>query len=75
MSGFVICIRNEGNEESLMVGRVYRKLPDNRSVCDRLLRVVDEDRSEPDGYLYPASMFAPVELPEETRRALTAAGI
>lgn len=75
MSGFVICIRNEGNEECLMVGRVYRKLPDIRSVCDRLLRVIDEDRSEPDGYLYPASMFAPVKLPEEARRALTAAGI
>ena len=75
MSGFVICIRNEGNEESLMVGRVYRKLPDTRSVCDRLMRVVDEDRSEPGGYLYPASMFVRVELPEEARRALTAAGI
>ncbi|MDE0222855.1 MAG: hypothetical protein OXJ90_26545 [Spirochaetaceae bacterium] len=54
---------------------MYRRLPEARAVDERLLRVIDEDRSEPDGYLYPASMFAPVELPEETRRALTAAGI
>ena len=39
-----------------------------------MLRVIDEDKSEPDGYLYPASMFAPIELPEVAKRALTAAG-
>ena len=39
-----------------------------------MLRVVDEDKSEPDGYLYPASMFAPMELPEVARLALMAAG-
>jgi hypothetical protein len=72
---YVICISNQGNEASLVVGRVYRRVPEARAVDKRLLRVIDEDRSEPDGYLYPASMFAPVELPEEARRALTAAGI
>ena len=35
-----------------------------------VLRVIDEDKSEPDGYLYPASMFAPIELPEAAERAL-----
>ena len=35
-----------------------------------MVRVVDEDRSEPDGYLYPASMFAPIELPEIVKQAL-----
>ncbi|WP_258189447.1 hypothetical protein [Candidatus Hakubella thermalkaliphila] len=39
-----------------------------------MLRIVDEDKSEPDGYLYPASMFAPIELPEVAERALMAAG-
>ena len=71
----MICISNQGNEASLVVGRVYRRVPEARAVDKRLLRVIDEDRSESDGYLYPASMFAPVELPEEARRALTAAGI
>lgn len=39
-----------------------------------MLRVIDEDRSEPDGYLYPVTMFAPIELPEVAQRALMAAG-
>jgi len=38
-----------------------------------MIRVLDEDKSEPDGYLYPLSMFAPIELPEAAERALTAA--
>ena len=75
MIEYVICIDNRGNEASLVVGRVYRRLREARAVDEGLFRVIDEDRSEPDGYLYPASMFAPVELPEEARRALTAAGI
>ena len=40
----------------------------------RMLRVIDEDRSEPDGYLYPVAMFAPIELPEAAQRVLLAAG-
>ena len=39
-----------------------------------MLRVLDEDESEPDGYLYPASMFAPIELPKAAERAMMAAG-
>ena len=38
-----------------------------------MLRVVDEDTSEPDGYPYPASIFAPIELPESAQRALAIA--
>ena len=30
-----------------------------------------EDKSEPDGYLYPAAMFAPIDLPEVAKRVLT----
>lgn len=39
-----------------------------------MIRIVDEDLSEPDGYLYPASMFVPVQLPEEAKQALMAKG-
>ncbi|MGH8564689.1 MAG: hypothetical protein ACREXW_11635 [Gammaproteobacteria bacterium] len=39
-----------------------------------MLRIIDEDKSEPDGYLYPAAMFAPIELPEVAKRVLMAAG-
>ena len=75
MSEFVICIDNEGSRVSLTVGKVYRTLPDPKAATHGLLRVLDEDRSERDGYLYPAAMFAPIELPETAQRALTAAGI
>jgi hypothetical protein len=74
MSGFVICVNNESNPASLIVGKVYRTLADAQAEAHNMLRVIDEDKSEPDGYLYPASMFAPVELPEVAKQALTAAG-
>ncbi len=74
MSRFVICIDNQSNSASLILGKVYRALPDSEAETHNMLRIIDEDKSEPDGYLYPASMFAPIELPEAAERALTAAG-
>ena len=74
MSDYVICISNESNPASLILGKVYRKLHDAQAETHAMLRVIDEDRSEPEGYLYPASFFAPIELPESAQRALTAAG-
>ncbi|CDM65859.1 hypothetical protein [Pyrinomonas methylaliphatogenes] len=74
MSEFVICINNEGNPASLIVGKVYRRLPDPEAEAHDMIRIVDEDLSEPDGYLYPASMFVPVELPERVKQVLMAMG-
>ena len=70
MNHFVICINNDTNPASLILGKVYRTLPDAEAEAHDMVRVVDEDRSEPDGYLYPASKFAPIELPEAAERAL-----
>ena len=74
MSGFVICINNDSNPTSLILLKVYRTLPDAEAQAHNMLRVIDEDKSELDGYLCPASMFAPIELPEAARRALRGAG-
>ena len=74
MSEFVICINNDRNPASLIVGKVYRRLPCPEAESHNMLRIVDEDTSELDGYLYPASMFVPVELPEEAKQALMAVG-
>lgn len=74
MSEFVICINNNSNPASLIVGKVYRRLPDPEAEPHNMLRIMDEDVSEPDGYLYLASIFVPVELPEEAKRALMAVG-
>ena len=73
MSDFVICIDNGGNPASLILGKVYRKLPDVEAETHAMVRVLDEDVSEPDGYLYPAANFAPIELPESAQRALMTA--
>jgi len=75
MSEFVICLNNESNPASPIVGKVYRALPDAEAEAHGMLRVIDEDKSKPDGYLYPAAMFAPIELPEVAKRALAAAGV
>ena len=74
MSDFVICINNESNPASLIVGKVYRTLSDAEAEAHAMVRVLDKDQSEPDGYLYPAAMFAPIELPEVARRVLMAVG-
>jgi len=39
-----------------------------------MLRIIDEDKAESDGYLYPASMFAPIGLPEAAKPVLMASG-
>lgn len=70
MSDFAICINNESNPASLIVGKVYRALPDAEAESHNMLRIIDEDKSEPEGYLYPASMFANIELPEVAEQAL-----
>ncbi|HEY3136684.1 MAG TPA: hypothetical protein VGL29_11710 [Blastocatellia bacterium] len=72
MNHFVICINNDRNPASLIVGKVYRTLPDEAAELHNMIRVIDEDTSEPDGYLYPASMFASIESPEVAERALMA---
>ena len=74
MNNFVICINNDSNPASLILGKVYRTLPDAEAEAHSMLRVIDEDKAESDGYLYPASMFAPIELPEVAERVLVAAG-
>ncbi|OHB79600.1 MAG: hypothetical protein A2Z25_03405 [Planctomycetes bacterium RBG_16_55_9] len=74
MNEFVICINNDNNPASLILGKVYRTLPDAEAEAHNMQRVIDEDKSEPDGYLYPASMFAPIELPEVAQRVLMSAG-
>ncbi|HZQ09918.1 MAG TPA: hypothetical protein VFD70_25305 [Anaerolineae bacterium] len=38
-----------------------------------MIRITDEDTSELDGYLYPASLFAPIMLPKAVERALVSA--
>lgn len=70
MNDFVICINNESNPASLIVGKVYRVLLDADAATHNMIRIIDEDITEIDGYLYPASMFVPIELPEAAKQAV-----
>lgn len=70
MTQFVICINTGSTPASLVLGKVYRVLPDEEGEHHNMIRVVDEDISEPDGYLYPSSLFAPIDLPEIAQQAL-----
>ena len=73
MIEFVICINNDTNPASLILGKVYRTVADTKAASHNMLRILDEDKSEPDGYLYPASMFVAIELPAEAKRVLVMA--
>jgi hypothetical protein len=70
MTNFAICINNDSNPASLILGKVYPILPDNDAEAHNMLRVIDEDKLEPDGYLYASSMFVRIDLPEVVKQAL-----
>jgi len=55
-------ISNHGYEVSLEQRKLYEVLPDKTASKHSQLRVIDESGED---YLYPASMFMEVALPEE----------
>lgn len=67
---FVLCLRNDGYEVSLERRKLYQVIPDADADRHRQIRVIDESG---DDYLYPASYFAHIELPQAVRRAVMAA--
>ena len=64
---FAICIRNDDNQASLELRKIYPVLPDVDAVRNSMLRVIDESGED---YLYPDEFFMLVELPEAVRRAV-----
>lgn len=59
---FAICIDNAGYEVSLERRKLYPLVPDDEAAKHHQLRVTDESGGD---YLYPASCFIPVTLPEQ----------
>lgn len=66
---FAICLENAGNEESLILGKVYRVLADPQAARDNLMRVVDESGED---YLFDRAQFVLVDFPQQARRKLLA---
>jgi len=66
---FALCLENQGNEASLILGKIYRILPDARASKDDLVRIVDESGED---YLFHKSQFAFVDFPRAVRRKILA---
>ena len=66
---FALCLKNEGNEASLILGKVYRILPDARAAKDDFVRIVDESGED---YLFHKSQFAFVDFPQAVRKKILA---
>jgi hypothetical protein len=64
---FAVCINNTDYPASLELHKIYQVLPDEEAACDGDLRVIDESGED---YLYPASFFVLIELPQEVERAI-----
>jgi hypothetical protein len=63
---FAVCVDNSGYPASLEMLKIYRVLPDD-AAADGDLRVIDESGED---YLYPASRFILIELPQAVKRTL-----
>jgi hypothetical protein len=63
---FAICLKNKGCED-LTVRKVYQVLPDEKANQRGLVRVIDESGED---YLYPASFFFLIDLPQKVERVL-----
>ena len=66
---FALCIENIGNEASLILGKVYRILPDPRAAKDDLVRIIDESAED---YLFHKDQFAFVDFPLAVRKKILA---
>jgi hypothetical protein len=66
-SSYVLCLDNGGYPESLEIRKIYVTLPDERAAEDHYIRVIDETGED---YLYPASLFVPIEVPPKATTIL-----
>ena len=61
---FMLCIK-EKNCDDLTLLKVYQVLADDSAAKDNYLRIIDDSGED---YLYPASHFIGVELPEKAQK-------
>lgn len=66
---YAICVKNEEYPASLQLWKVYRVLCDEKGARHDMIRVIDESGED---YLFSASYFVPVELPQAAESALLA---
>ena len=65
---FAVCVANDGCDD-LSTGMIYRVLPDEKGADEGLVRVVDDSGED---YLYPASRFVVIQVPQSDEQRLLA---
>ena len=66
---FALCVDNAEYQASLILGKVYRILPDSKAARDDLVRIVDESGED---YLYHKSHFVFVDFPKAVAKRIIA---
>ena len=66
---FALCIDTSDYRASLILGKVYRVLPDARAARDDLVRIVDESGED---YLYHKDHFVFVDFPPAVKKKILA---
>jgi len=64
---FAVCINNAEYPASLERHKIYQVLSDEEAARDDDIRVIDESGED---YLYPASFFVIIEVPQEVEHAI-----
>ena len=64
---FALCLDNADYEASLVLGKVYRIIPDPEAAKDDLIRIVDESGED---YLFHKSLFVFVDFPKAIAKRL-----
>lgn len=64
---FALCVDNADYKASLILGKVYRIIPDPVAAKDDLVRIVDESGED---YLYHKAHFVFVEFPRSIAKKI-----
>lgn len=64
---FALCIDNTDYQASLVLGKVYRIIPDSKAAKDDLVRIVDESGED---YLYHKRYFVFVDFPKAVTKKI-----
>jgi hypothetical protein len=64
---FVVCVKNKGYGAALELRKLYQLVSDDAAAKLHQVRVIDESGED---YLYPASYFVVVQIPQSAEKAL-----
>ena len=68
-SRFVLCIDSGDYGVSLEARKVYRVLADKSAASRELVRIIDETGED---YLFPKSLFVPIDVPRKAASVFSA---